>query len=232
MKTTRIMKTTMSLIDFLAVFGLLTPVKGVEKPDKLHAGAEISAPSKVQLSFNLRYNYPTRTSAKISVLVSTDFNGKRESFEDIQAATWTDITARCHIDYESNAFTPSGKVDITDLHKEGKPIYVAFKYVFDPAQGNRQGATIWIGKVLVEAITEGKKTVLSSGLATDFLKHATGDTNKNPTRSENRDALGTGKSLIMQSNFHRTATVEGVTYTNKTRTEDYFVSVPYDVNKK
>src|SRR5690606_9179174 len=131
-----------------------------------------------------------------------------------------------------NAFAPSGKVDITDLHKEGKPIYVAFKYVFDPAQGNRQGATVWIGKVLVEAIIDGKRTVLSSDVGTDFLAHATGDAHKNPTRSENRAALGTGKSLVMQANFHRKKTVEGVTYTNKTRTEDYFVSVPYDVNKK
>src|SRR5690606_8851332 len=106
------------------------------------------------------------------------------------------------------------------------------KYVFDPAEGNRQGATIWIGKVLVEAITDGKTTVLSSDLATDFLKHATGDAHKNPTRSENRDALGTGKSLIMQANFHRSATVEGVTYTNRTRTEECFVSVAYYGNKK
>ncbi|WP_205966346.1 DUF5017 domain-containing protein [Parapedobacter sp. SGR-10] len=221
-----------SFLCLLAVFGLWITGKGVEIPHKPHAGAAITTPTKVQLSFNLRYNYPTRTSAKISVLVSTDFNGKRESFEDIQAATWTDITDRCHIDYESNKFTPSGKVDITDLHREGKPIYLAFKYVFDPAEGNRQGATIWIGKVLVEAITDGKTTVLSSDLATDFLKHATGDAHKNPTRSENRDALGTGKSLIMQANFHRSATVEGVTYTNRTRTEEYFVSVPYYVNKK
>lgn len=232
MKTTRTMKMMKGFLFFLALCFMGINVEAAEKPEKKNTDVSVSAPSKVELSFRMRYNYPTRTSGKISVLVSTDFNGKRESFEDIQAATWTDVTDRSHIDYESNAFAPSGDVDITDLWKEGKPIYVAFKYVFDRAEGNRQGATVWINNLEVKAVTEQGETVLSSDMASDFLEYSTGDANKNPTRSENRAALGKGKGLLTQANFHHKKTVNGETYTNRTRTEDYFVSIPYYVNKK
>jgi hypothetical protein len=62
----------------------------------------------------------------IHLLASTDFNGSYD-VPSVQIATWTDITARATFSTGTNN-TPSGVVDLSDLSKDGAPIYIAFKY--------------------------------------------------------------------------------------------------------
>ena len=92
-----------------------------------------------QLQFtSLRANGTQANS--LAVLVSSDFKGvvTNTSFgvvtrdtastnANIAAATWSDITTRSTL--SAGAATPSGIVDLSDFLKEGKPIYIAFKYV-------------------------------------------------------------------------------------------------------
>lgn len=179
-------------------------------------------PGKIEFSFSLRYNYPTRTPSTFFVLASSDFNGERNSFEAIKAATWTDITSRCVIKKE-DAYISSGKVDVSDLVVKDKPLYFAYKYVFDPTKGS-VGAVMWINSVQVTSETENGKLNLSSTLINDFLSYSTGNPDKNPIRSDNRSS-----NLVMWSNAP-TAIVDGKEYTNKTYTEEYFVSKGYPVS--
>jgi hypothetical protein len=62
----------------------------------------------------------------LSLLVSSDWDGKRTP-ADIQAATWTDISARAAWATSTTA-TYSGTIDLTDFKAAGKPIYLAFRY--------------------------------------------------------------------------------------------------------
>src|SRR5690606_17568421 len=176
------------------------------------------SPGDIEFSFNLRYNYPTRTASEFAVLVSSDFEGERTSLADVNAATWTDITDRCIIKRE-DAYISSGIVNVSDLVVEGKPLHFAFKYIFDPKKGSA-GSVMWINTVLVTSTTENGKQTLSSSLLNDFPLYAAVSKDKNPYRSDNRST-----NLVMWNNAN--STVEGITYTNTTYTEEYFVSKGY-----
>lgn len=79
----------------------------------------------LDLSFNSNVEFGKQAD-QLSVMASVDFNGGAR-FEDITAATWTDITARFKL--AGNAtYTPSGKADLSDLITAGKPLYLAFRY--------------------------------------------------------------------------------------------------------
>jgi hypothetical protein len=65
---------------------------------------------------------------QFSILASTNFSGNYGDLASVKAATWTDITSRFKLG-TGTAFTPSGKVDISDLLVAGKPIYFALKYI-------------------------------------------------------------------------------------------------------
>lgn len=72
---------------------------------------------------------------QLSVMVSSDFNGNRLAFSNVEAATWTDVTSRFKLS-TSASFLASGNKDISDLAVEGKPLYVAFKYITRPQTEN------------------------------------------------------------------------------------------------
>ena len=62
----------------------------------------------------------------LSVLASTNFNGKYDSVS-IAAATWVDITNRVVLsDGTSTAFTPSGNIDVSDF--KDSVVFFAFRY--------------------------------------------------------------------------------------------------------
>src|SRR5690606_3856199 len=49
------------------------------------------APDEILMQIRIRHQYKdTRTASTFQVLVSTDFDGDRSSFEQVDAATWTD----------------------------------------------------------------------------------------------------------------------------------------------
>ncbi len=183
-------------------------------------GGRIIPPGDIEFSFNLRYNYPTRTGSEFAVLASSDFTGERTDFNAVKAATWTDITSRCVIKRE-DAYINSGIVNVSDLVVPGKPLYFAFRYIFDPSKGT-SGAVMWINTVLVTSTTENGKQTISSSLISDFPTYAAVSVNKNPYRSDNRSS-----NLVMWNNAN--AVVDGITYTPTTYTEEYFVSRGYPV---
>jgi hypothetical protein len=77
----------------------------------------------------------------LSLLVSSDFKGVVANMiygiltrdtattnANIAAATWTDITSRATLSTGATTAVPSGIVDLSDFAKQGKPVYIAFKY--------------------------------------------------------------------------------------------------------
>jgi plastocyanin len=67
------------------------------------------------------------TGNNLSVLVSTDFNGTYD-VTNVKQATWTDITSRVTLATTTTAVN-SPVVNLNDLKVEGKPMYVAYRYV-------------------------------------------------------------------------------------------------------
>ena len=66
-----------------------------------------------------------------SIMASTDFNGGDEE-ADIRAAEWENITDRFTIspfESGSSVYHESGVVNIADLTKEGKPLYLAARHI-------------------------------------------------------------------------------------------------------
>lgn len=92
------------------------------------------------LQFNTyRQNAPQDNS--LSLMVSTDFSGTYD-VENLQKATWTDITSRAMLS-EGIDNTPSGSIDLSDLQQEGIPLYIAFKYI---GKEGRNSQPIWAVK--------------------------------------------------------------------------------------
>jgi hypothetical protein len=77
------------------------------------------------------------TGNHLSVLVSTDFNGIYDA-ASVSGATWTNITPRTTL-ATGTATVTSPVANLNDLKVQGKPIYVAFRYVSaTPALRQRQ----------------------------------------------------------------------------------------------
>jgi hypothetical protein len=80
----------------------------------------------LKMSFQSNVQFGAQAN-QLSVLASTDFNGKYNFAEGINLATWTDITSQ--FSYGNSAtFRASGEVDISNLRVENKPLFIAFKY--------------------------------------------------------------------------------------------------------
>jgi len=88
------------------------------------------------------YRYRERTAwgaqeNSLSIKVSTDFAGDKYDADEINAATWTDITDRFVLSTGANN-TPSGTVDLSDLVAPGRDMYFAFRYVGQAGTTQRQ----------------------------------------------------------------------------------------------
>lgn len=104
---------------------LISFYSGEPLHDYAFAAGRIVETAGLELSFNTSVEFGKQVD-QLSVMASVDFNGGAR-FEDITAATWTDITNRFKL-AGSATYTPSGKADITDLKTAGKPLYLAFRY--------------------------------------------------------------------------------------------------------
>lgn len=103
---------------------------------------ELSKVTKMESDSTL-LNFSTSTTApgtttqplsvnNVSILVSTNFNGKMDS-ASIASAAWTDISNR--FTFATTTSTVQSKVArVDDLKVPGAPFYVAFKYVSDSAK--------------------------------------------------------------------------------------------------
>lgn len=67
------------------------------------------------------------TGNNLSVLVSTNFNGIYDA-ASVRSATWTDVTSRATL-ATTTTTVASPIANLNDLKVEGKPMYVAFKYI-------------------------------------------------------------------------------------------------------
>jgi hypothetical protein len=85
---------------------------------------------KPEMSFSSTISLGEATigNQNLSILLSTDFNGKYNK-EDILKATWINITSKFILPSIASTSTFSGAVDLSQYKVNGKSMYVAFKYV-------------------------------------------------------------------------------------------------------
>ncbi|GEP94593.1 DUF5017 domain-containing protein [Chitinophaga cymbidii] len=118
---------------------------------------------KLLLSFNSNVQYGNQAN-QFSVQVSSDFNGNYSSFEHIRAATWTDVTSRFTIGTNAT-YVASGVKDITDLAVDGKPLYVAFRYIYRPSAqyGTRRTWRVQNFRLISSTTSLGDQTIGDMG---------------------------------------------------------------------
>lgn len=80
---------------------------------------------KVELAFRTNVQYGNQADM-FSVMASTDFNGDFSNIANVKNATWTNITNRFTL-ATNTTFLNTGKVDISDIVEDGKPLYIGFK---------------------------------------------------------------------------------------------------------
>ena len=117
---------------------------------------------------------------QLSILVSSDFNGNYD-IEDIRAATWTDIT-KGFVLAANSTITESTEQDIFDLVEDGKPVYIAFRYITRP-QAEFGGQRNWnIYSILLTSKLDGREVnLLDFGAGKNFRVFSYG--NKQEGRS-------------------------------------------------
>lgn len=121
---------------------------------------------QASLSFTSGVTGGTQTN-QLSVVASSDFDGNYADFARVQAATWTDITNRFL--FGTNAtFLASGTKDITDLVAEGKPLYLAYRYVTKPQSISGDARTWMIQNFLMTSNTSIGSLTLANMLNVGF----------------------------------------------------------------
>lgn len=85
----------------------------------------------LELSFATRTAYGNQDDP-LAILISTDFNGVYED-EDINAATWIDITEEFTLSSDDSDFATSGVKDLEAYMEADK---VALRYTYHPDEGN------------------------------------------------------------------------------------------------
>ena len=115
---------------------MITFYSGEEYQDYAYKDGRTIVVNRTLLSFSTAN--PSAAGAQprqYSVWVSTDFNGDYSNFSNVSAATWTEITS--HFTFAtSGTFVQSGQLDLSDLLVEGKPLYVAYRYITRPQREN------------------------------------------------------------------------------------------------
>jgi hypothetical protein len=130
--------------------GLLYFYSGTTFNDYAYDTGRTTTAGPVQVSFSSTLAAGTQKS-QLSVLLSTNFNGKYDS-ANVNAATWSDITSRFALATSTTSLA-SGKANIPDLAVNGKPFYIAFKYVTVPQTANGTPRQSVIQNVLLETNT-------------------------------------------------------------------------------
>jgi hypothetical protein len=105
---------------------LITFYSGEVLHDHAFAAGRIVQINSLNFSFRSNVEFGKQPD-QLHIMASVDFNGG-PSFEDVAAATWTDITARFTLGTNAT-YKASGEADLADISKEGKPLYLAFRYI-------------------------------------------------------------------------------------------------------
>lgn len=149
----------------------------------------IVPPGEVSLTFENRVMYGTQAD-QFSVLVSSDFSGAR-NIDAIKSATWQDITDRFTLPTVDD-YVSVGTTDITDLVVEGKPLYLTFRYIFDPAKGSPR--TWNIRNLALNSTTTLGTSTIATHLTGGFELFYWG-----PKETSGRSSIASG-SITLRSN--------------------------------
>src|SRR5690606_20982479 len=172
----------------------------------------IVPPGDVSLTFENRVIYGAQPD-QFSVLVSSDFSGVR-NIDAIRAATWQNVTDRFTL-ATTDVYTSAGTADISDLVVDGKPLYLTFRYIFDPAKGTPR---TWNVRALdLKSTTSLGSTTLATHLTGGFELFYVG-----PKETTGRSSIASG-SITLRSN------AAGNT---DDYTEDWCVSTGFDLGTK
>ena len=153
------------------------------------------------LSFSTTVQYGDQED-QFSVLVSTDFSGNA-TMEDIHNASWTDVTDAFGL-ASSTEHVTWGPEDLVQHMADGKPIYIAFRYITLP-QGDNGKQRTW--KVSSFEIKNKDGAILYDLPSSEFtLLH--------------EGPFEEGRSSISSS----TITLRGNKVSTEDRTEDWAVS--------
>lgn len=118
--------------------GLISFYSGEIGNDYAFKDGRIVEAGEVFMSFNTNTQYGSQAN-QFSVWASTDFTGKY-NIGDVKAATWVDITDRFTI-ATGTTYINSGSKSLNDIVVDGKPLFIAFKYVM-----NQPIATLGAGR--------------------------------------------------------------------------------------
>jgi plastocyanin len=118
--------------------GLISFYSGEVGNDYAFKDGRVVEAGEVFLSFNTNVQYGSQAN-QLSVWASTDFNAKY-NIADVKAATWTDITARFKL-ATTTTYLNSGEASLNDVVVDGKPLFIAYKYVM-----NQPVATLGAGR--------------------------------------------------------------------------------------
>ncbi|MEQ7801620.1 DUF5017 domain-containing protein [Pedobacter sp. ASV1-7] len=127
---------------------------------------------EAELSFSSAYpplaaGSPAPQVNPLSVMLSTDFNGKYNSYENVDKATWTDITNK--FVYGDNAtYKASGKLDITNYIVPGKPLYLAYKYVTKPIAANGPARSWYVYNIELTSKSIYESHLLGNLISSEF----------------------------------------------------------------
>lgn len=174
----------------------------------------IVPPGSVSLGFESRVLYGAQPN-QLSILVSSDYSGER-NIAAITRASWTDVTSRYNLAAaDIGDYAHVGTADLTDLTQDGKQLYLAFKYVFDPSQGSPR--TWNIRQVQLMNTTSVGTTQLADHLTGGFELFYVG-----PKQETGRSSIASG-SITLRSNAAGAL---------DQYTEDWCVSKGFDLGTK
>jgi hypothetical protein len=130
------------------------------------------AAGDAQLQFSSQLANGTQAGS-LSLLISSDFKGvalktvagvlvrdTATTNANIAAATWTDITGRATLPTSTGAAVPSSVIDLADFAKQGKPVYIAFKY--DAVSGSVQNKWTITNFMINNVLTDNTSYLIAS----------------------------------------------------------------------
>lgn len=162
---------------------------------------------------------PTATGAQsnqFSVMASTDFDGNYSNFSSVRKATWTDISSR-FVYGTSATFVASGTKSIADLTVEGKPLFIAYKYLTQP-----QGTFGIVRSWLVQGFAITSNTDVGTLTLADMSNIGFRIVDENPETAPARSSVSLTRVTLNGNEF---------TPENDPRSENWAISKPIYAGK-
>jgi hypothetical protein len=173
---------------------------GEFKNDYAFKDGRILTLDAAKLLFTTRVQFGTQPN-QLKVLTSTDFNGDY-TIPSLRAAKWNDITNRfTYATTTTNVTSP--EKDITDQITEGKPLYIAFKYVTLPQTANGT-----VRSWTVSGLTLNTQTALGLATAMDQKTAAWSLIQSDNIADPSRSTVSSAGTLTLRGNVSATPEVE------------------------